>query len=201
MAIVPAARDAHVSAPAISYAYKPALYGAVWQFRLTPDALEWDAGARGGRVRFADIRRMRLSYRPVSMQNQRFLAEIWPLRGEKLQVASTSWRSMVDQPRQDAAESAFVLELHRRLVGARADVACESGAPALRYWPGVVMFAGVVLALSALTVHAIAAGQWPAVALVATVLALFLLQQAGTFVVRNRPGRYRADAPPRGLLP
>jgi hypothetical protein len=197
MATVP---DTHASTPALSYAYKPALHGAIWHFHLASDALEWEAGARGGRVRYAEIRRLRLSFRPASMQTRRFLAEIWPVRGEKLQVASTSWRSMVDLERQDAAYAAFVLELHRRLAAVQVDAAFESGAPALRYWPGVVMFASVVLALSALTVHALAAGQWRAVALIAAVLALFLWQ-GGTFVVRNRPGRYRPDAPPRRLLP
>jgi hypothetical protein len=188
------------SAPPTSYGYKPALFGAVWHFQLAPDAIEWEAGPRGGRVPYAEVRRLRLSFRPVSMQTHRFLAEIWPARGAKLQLASSSWRSMVEQVRQDDAYSAFMLELHRRLAAARVDAAFESGAPALRYWPGVVMFAGVVLALAALTVRALADRQWAGVALVGAVLGMFLWQ-GGTFFGRNRPGRYRPEAPPRELLP
>jgi hypothetical protein len=188
------------SASPTSYAYKPALFGTIWCFHLAPDALEWAAGPRGGRVLYVDIRRLRLSFRPVSTQTHRFLAEIWPARGAKLQMASSSWRSMVDHERHDAAYSAFVMELHRRLASAPATISFECGSPALRYWPGLVIFAGVALALSALTVQALALRAWGGAAIVGGVLALFLWQ-AGTFFRRNRPRTYVAQAPPRDLLP
>ena len=197
MAAIPAPPP---TAPPTSYAYKPALLGAMWRFHLTPDAIEWAAGPRGGRVLYVDIRRLRLSFRPVSMQTHRFLAEIWPARGAKLQVASSSWRSMVDHERHDAAYSAFVMELHRRLAAAQVVVSFECGSSALRYWPGLVIFAGVALGLSALTVQALAVGAWGGAAIVVGVLAVFLWQ-AGTFFRRNRPGTYVPQAPPRDLLP
>jgi hypothetical protein len=186
--------------PPTSYGYKPALFGAIWQFDLTPDAIEWAAGTRSGRILYADIRRLRLSFRPVSTQTHRFLAEIWPARGAKLQMASSSWRSMVDHERHDAAYSAFVMELHRRLAAARVAASFVCGSPALRYWPGLVIFAGVALGLSALTVQALAVGAWGGAAIVGGVLAVFLWQ-AGVFFRRNRPGTYVAQAPPRDLLP
>jgi hypothetical protein len=188
------------TAPQASYAYKPALLGTSWQFCLASDAIEWTAGARGGRVRYADIRRVRLSFRPMSTQTHRFVAEIWPIRGAKLQVVSTSWRSMFEQERQDAAYSAFVLDLHRRLAAAQSDASFDSGLPALRYWPGLVIFAAVALAMAALTVQALAIGVWAGAAVVAGLLALSLWQ-AGGYFKRNRPGSYRADAPPQNLLP
>ena len=182
------------------YAYKPALLGPVWHFRLTPDAIEWTAGPRSGRTAYADIRRLRLSFRPLSMQARRFYAEIWPARGDKLQVASTSWRGMADHERHDAAYRAFMLELHRRLADAQAPISFESGSPAWRYWPGLVVFAAVVLALAALAVQAVATHAWSGAGFVAVVLALFLWQ-AGGYFKRNRPGRYRPQTPPRDLLP
>jgi hypothetical protein len=186
--------------PHASYAYKATPLGAIWRFHLGSDAIEWEAGPRRGQLRYADIRRLRLSFRPVSMQSHRFLAEIWPARGPKLQMASSSWRSMVDHERHDAAYSAFVMELHRRLASTPATISFECGSPALRYWPGLVIFAGVALALSALTVQALALRAWGGAAIVGGVLALFLWQ-AGTFFRRNRPGTYVAQAPPRDLLP
>ncbi len=188
------------TAPTNSYAYKPALFGPLWRFRLTPDAIEWEAEPQGGRILYVDIRRLRLSFRPVSMQTHRFLAEIWPARAAKLQIASSSWRSMVDHERHDAAYSAFMLELHRRLAAAQVAVRFECGSPALRYWPGLVIFVGVALALSWLTVQALAVGAWAGAAIVGGVLAIFLWQ-AGTFFRRNRPGTYEPQAPPRHLLP
>ena len=124
-----------------AYSYKPSLFGAPWQFRLAADALEWQAGMRAGRFPYADIRRVRLSFRPVNMQTYRFLAEIWPLQGPKVTIASSSWRSMIEQSRQDAAYSTFVTELHRRIAAARGTAAFDSGSPALLYWPGLAIFA------------------------------------------------------------
>ena len=62
-------------------------------FRLAPDALEWEVGFRTGRVRYGDIKRVRLSFRPMTLQNHRFIAELWPSNGPKLTIASSSWRS------------------------------------------------------------------------------------------------------------
>src|SRR4029077_12246713 len=66
-----------------SYAYKATPLGAIWRFHLAPDAIEWEAGPRRGHLAYTDIRRLRLSFRPVSMQSRRFLAEIWPSQGAK----------------------------------------------------------------------------------------------------------------------
>ena len=134
------------------------------------------------------------------MQSHRFLAEIWPARGPKLQMASSSWRSMVDHERHEAAYTGFLLELHRRLVSAQVATSFECGSPALRYWPGVVIFGGVALGLVALTVQALAGGAWMGAAIVGGVLSVFLWQ-AGGFFRRNRPGTYAPQAPPRNLLP
>src|SRR5882762_2787961 len=114
-----AAAPESATVPHASYAYKATPLGAIWQFHLGSDAIEWEAGPRRGQLRYADIRRLRLSFRPVSMQSHRFLAEIWPARGPKLQMASSSWRSMVDHERHEAAYTGFLLELHRRLVSRR----------------------------------------------------------------------------------
>jgi len=191
--------DSHHADPT-AYTYKASLLGAPWRFRLAPDALDWEVGARHGRIPYGDIRRVRLSFRPVNMQTYRFLAEIWPASGSKITIASSSWRSMFDQERQDADYSAFVLELHRRLAAAGAATAFDSGSPPLLYWPGLAIFAGVALALAALTVLALRHASWAGGAVIGGLLLLFLWQ-ASSFFKRNRPGTYRAEAVPRALLP
>src|SRR5262245_3267024 len=102
------------SAPDLTYAYKPSLLGAAWEFRLRPDALEWQAGCHAGAISYDRIARVRLSFRPVSMQTRRFVTEIWPATGGRLSIPSTSWRNLVEQTRQDQAYGAFVRALHRR---------------------------------------------------------------------------------------
>src|SRR5882724_8645308 len=112
------------------YAYKPSLLGAPFEFQLAADALEWRKGRQAGRTAYDRIRRIRLSFRPATMQNYRFLAEIWPDNGPKLQIASTSWRSMMEQERLDAAYSAFVGELNRRVGAAGGTPLLQTGSPA-----------------------------------------------------------------------
>ena len=97
------------------YWYKPALIGSPWVFRLKPDGLAWETGGRSGLIRYQRVRRVRLSFRPLTMQSYRFITEIWSDDAPKLQFASTTWRSLTDQGRQDADYREFVTELHRRL--------------------------------------------------------------------------------------
>ena len=100
------------------YIHKPSLMGAPWELRLRPEALEWRTGRHEGRIPYARITRVRLSFRPVTMQTRRFLAEVWSAGGPRLSIASTSWRSMVEQAAQDQAYGAFMRELHRRTIAA-----------------------------------------------------------------------------------
>lgn len=182
------------------YAYKPSLMGAPFELRLRSDALEWQRGRQHGRIPYARVRRIRLSFRPLTMQTRRFVTEIWWPGGPRLTIASTSWRSLVEQAAQDEAYGAFVRELNARVAAAGAAASFETGTPALLYWPGLAVFVGVSLALAVLTVYALEAGAHAGAALVGGFLALFLWQ-CGSYFRRNRPGRYRPQAPPSALVP
>jgi hypothetical protein len=184
----------------LAYAYKPSLMGAPFEFRLTPTALAWTKGQYSNRVPYDQFRRVRLSYRPMTVQSHRFLAELWPANGPKLQVASTSVRGIVEQERHDHAYCAFVRELHRRIGATGAPTAFLVGSPALLYWPGVVVFVGASLALLVLSVRTLRGGELAGIALMLGFFALFLWQ-VGTFFRRNRPGTYRPDAIPAQVLP
>lgn len=184
----------------LSYEYKPALMGAPWHFRLTSDALEWSMGRHSGRVPYGAIARVRLSFRPVSMQSYRFLAEIWPEDGPKLTIASTTWRNIAGQERQDTAYATFIGELHRRILAVGGQGAFVTGSPAPLYWIGLAIFVAAALALAGLTARALAVEAWAGGAMVGGFLALFLWQLGG-FFRRNRPGCYRPDALPAALLP
>ena len=183
-----------------AYAYKPSLMGAALELRLTPAVLEWRRGRRTDRIPYTAIRRLRLSFRPVTMQSHRFLAEIWPAGGPKLQICSTSWRSVVEQERHDAAYTAFIAELHRRIAGAGAAPVLETGVPIVVYWSGFVVLAGVCLAIAGLIVRALQVGAYVGAGIVACFLPFFLWQ-IGMFLHRNRPGTYRIDALPPLVLP
>jgi hypothetical protein len=182
------------------YAYKPSLLGAPFEFRLTPTALEWSRGRVAGRLPYDRVRRVRLSFRPVTMQSHRFVAEIWPVAGVKLEICSTSWRSIMEQERYDAAYAGFIAELHRRIAATGAAVSFEAGSQVVLYWFGVALFAGASLALAGLIARALQVGAISAATIVAGFLALFLWQ-VGTFFRRNRPATYRPNALPPEVLP
>lgn len=183
-----------------AYRYRPSLLGAAWEFKLGERGIDWAAGARSGRIPFAKVRRLRMSYRPMSMQSHRFTTELWAEDGTKLQIVSTSWKSMVEQERLDRPYSAFVRELHRRIAEAGAPVRCEQGKNPWLYWPGLIVFAGMSLGLAFLVVRALQAHAPAGAAFIGAFLLLFLWQ-GGNFFRRNRPGLYRPDALPAELMP
>ena len=182
------------------YSFKPALLGAPWELRLRPHGLEWTVGYHSGRVAYDRIRRLRLSFRPVTMQSYRFLTEIWSDANPRITIASTSWKSIVEQERQDAAYRAFVAELHRRIAAAPARARFETGSPVIIYWLGAVVCAAAALALVVLTLRALQMREWAGAALVGGFMVLFAWQ-IGTFFWRNLPGSYRPDALPAQVLP
>jgi hypothetical protein len=182
------------------YMYKPSMLGAAWEFALRPHGLEWRLGRHSGLLRYDRIRRVRLSFRPATMQSHRFLTEIWSADNPKITIASTSWRNLVEQARQDNAYSPFVIELHRRIAAAGANAQFTSGTPMPIYWLGAVVFVGIVAAMIALVVRSLLAKDWLGAALIAGLFALFGWQ-IGNFFRRNRPGRYDPNAVPVTVLP
>jgi hypothetical protein len=183
-----------------AYAYKPSLMGAPWEFRLAPDALEWRIGRHQGRTPYTRIARVRLSFRPVTMQTRRFVTEIWPVDGPRLVIASSSWKSIVEQEGRDQAYGAFIRELHRRIAASGARVTFEAGSPPILYWLGLAVFVIVTLGLAVLTVRALQSGAWAAAAIIGGMLCLFVWQ-SGNYFRRNSPGSYRPEALPEQLVP
>jgi hypothetical protein len=183
-----------------SYSYRPSALGTPRAFSLTGGGIDWAVGARSGSIPFEKIRRVRLSFRPNSMQSYRFITELWADGSPKLQIISSSWKSMFEQERFDEAYSGFIRELHRRIASTNGATKFDRGSSPLIYWPGVVIFVGAGIGLAALIVRALQAGAMASAAIVAAFLA-FYLWQAGNFFRRNRPGTYRPEALPTEIMP
>jgi len=184
----------------LSYSFKTSSFGAPWEFELRPEGLKWSAGRRSGVLDYDKINRVRLSFRPVTMQSYRFQTEIWSEEMPKIQIASTSWRGIVEQTRQDEPYTAFVVELHRRLAAAGTRARFSTGIPSIKYWTGLVVFVGIVLGLAAVSVQALRTQEWAGAALMGGFLALFVWQ-LGAFFRRNRPEVYLPEAVPQNVLP
>ena len=193
-------QDAAVDSGDPSYAYKANLMGAPWEFSLTAKGLAWQFGRHSGLIRYDQVRRVRLSFRPSSLQSYRFLTEIWAPDNPKVQICSASFRGLMEQQRQDAAYSAFVTELHKRLAAAGSPAQFESGMNPVMYWLGVAVMAGCGVALAWMLVRTLTAGDMAGTAVIAAVI-LVCVWQVGRIFHRNRPQTYRPDAPPAVVLP
>jgi hypothetical protein len=183
-----------------TYAFKPSILGAPSVFTLAPDVLQFRVGSFSGRIRYDRIRRIRLSFRPATLQAHRFVAEIWTAGHPKLQIASSSWRSVVQQERLDAAYTAFVAELHRRVAAAGGGAQFVAGMPAISYWIGAMVFGAAMVAMGVLVVHALLLREWTGGLIVGLLFVVFGVQLGGYFR-RNWPARYRPDAIPAYVLP
>lgn len=184
----------------IEYAYKPSLMGGIWILRLAPDAMEWSIGTMSGRVPYDKIRAIRLSFRPVTMQSYRFLAEIWADKSPKIPVASASWKSLMEQERLDEGYSRFIEALHEKIAQAGGTPRLQAGAIAVLYWPGLVIFIGICVAMIGLMIRAIQQGETTAMLFLFGFF-LVLVWQLGGFFKRNLPRRYTLDAIPADILP
>ena len=189
-----------VKSETVSYSYRPSLLGAPRAFTLTDRGIDWVVGGRSGSIPFDKVRRLRMSFRPNNMQSHRFVTELWAEGCPKLQMVSSSWKSMFEQERFDDAYSKFVSELHRRLAKVNGMAQFDRGSSPFIYWPGVVVFAGAALGLAALIARALQSGAIASAGIIAVFLALFLWQ-AGNFFRRNRPGTYRPEALPSDIMP
>lgn len=184
----------------VTYSYRPSVLGAAWTFVLTADALAWDTGRKSGRIPYRSIRRVRMSFRPMTIQTVRFRTEIWAEGAPKIELVSTSWKSMVEQERLDPLYARFVVALHKRIEQAGGKVRFDQGIAVPVYWLGVAVFILASLAMAAMITRAIQAGAWSTAALIGAFFAFFLWQ-VGTYFRRNRPSSYSVDALPADLMP
>jgi hypothetical protein len=134
------------------------------------------------------------------MQTHRFQTEIWSAEVPRLDIVSSSWKSMVEQADQGDDYRAFILELHKRLALAGRGIRFDAGANPLIYWPGVAVFIAAAIGFAGLTMRALESGAGFAALLIGAFLLLFLWQ-AGNIFYRNKPASYRPDAVPAVLLP
>lgn len=184
----------------VAYAYKPSVMGGSYAFRVAPDALHWEVGRHSGSLAYTSIRRIRLSYRPITLANYRFVAEIWADGLPKLMVASTSWRSIVEQARLDADYVAFIRALHACIHEAGGRPELITGSSPFVYWPGVAAMALMIVTVPIVIWRTLREGAIGAGLLITAFMA-YCFWQIGFFFYRNRPGRYALDALPPHVLP
>ncbi|WP_406677223.1 hypothetical protein [Rhodopseudomonas infernalis] len=183
-----------------AYAFKASLIGAAQQFELTDDGLLWRVGPKSGLWPYASIKQVRLSFRPVSMQSQRYRADLEDNNGARVRILSTTWQTVALMAPQNDAYRAFILELHRRMLAAGSRAELIGGLRPAIHTAALVIVALVAAAMTGLLARAVATGSWPGALFIAGFAALFGWQIGG-FIRRNRPRRYDFDDVPKDLLP
>ena len=194
------AAESATEASTVRYAYKASLIGAAHQFELTDEGFGWRLAGRSSVWPYSEIAAIRLSYRPVSMQQHRFRADIRHASGARLWILSTSWQTAALMAPQDMDYRAFIVELHGRMqrVGSKAELTVGLGHTT--YTAALALVSLVAAMLLALFVGALAVGAWAGALFFIGFTALFAWQVGG-FIRRNRPSAYGFDHIPKTLLP
>jgi hypothetical protein len=186
--------------PVIRYAYKASLIGSAHQFELTDEGLSWRLPGRSSVWRYADIAAVRLSYRPVSMQQHRFRADIQHTSGARLSMLSTSWQTAALMAPQDRDYRAFIVALHERMAKAGSNARLTGGLGRKTYLAALALVTLLAAMMLSLLLRATMVGLWGGVLFLIGFAALFAWQVGG-FIRRNRPVDYSFGHIPETLLP
>ncbi|QIO32880.1 hypothetical protein [Bradyrhizobium sp. 1(2017)] len=186
--------------PVTSYAYKASLIGSARRFELTEDGLSWHIGGRSGLWRYDEISAIRLSFRPSSMQQHRFRADISHTGGGRIAILSTSWQTAALMAPQDNGFRQFIVALHERMAKAGSRATLTAGLGRKTYAAVLACLALLTVAMSGLLIRALLTGEFAGVLFILGFAALFTWQVGG-FVRRNQPRSYSFDQLPRSLLP
>ncbi|WP_448044666.1 hypothetical protein [Bradyrhizobium liaoningense] len=185
---------------ATSYAYKASLIGSAHRFELTEQGLSWHIPGRSGLWRYDEISAIRLSFRPVSMQQHRFRADVSRTGGGRIAILSTSWQTAALMAPQDNGFRDFILALHARMAqsGSRAELTAGLGRKT--YAAALAFLAVLTVAMAAMLIRALLIGEFAGALFILGFAALFAWQVGG-FVWRNKPRSYSFDQLPRSVLP
>ena len=188
------------AAAATSYAYKASLIGSAHRFELTEEGLAWHIAGRSGLWRYDEIAAIRLSFRPVSMQQHRFRADITHEKGARIAILSTTWQTAALMAAQDHGYRDFIVELHARMQRAGSRAALTAGLGRWTYAAALALLAVLAVAMAGLLIRALMVGELTGALFIVGFAALFTWQVGG-FIRRNQPQSYRFDRLPAALLP
>ena len=187
-------------APETRYAYKASLIGSAHQFELTDAGLSWRIAGRSGVWAYSDIAAIRLSFRPVSMQQHRFRADVSRAGGGRIAILSTSWQTAALMAPQDSGFRDFLVELHARMAKAGSRAELTAGLGRKTYAAVLAFLAVLAVAMTGLLIRALMIGEFAGMLFIIGFAALFAWQVGG-FVRRNQPQSYSFDRVPKSLLP
>ena len=187
-------------APVANYAYRASLIGSAHRFELTDEGLCWHIAGRSGLWGYGEIAAIRLSFRPVSMQQHRFRADVRHASGSRIAILSTTWQTAALMAAQDHGFRDFIVELHARMAKAGSRATLTAGLGRTTYMAALALLAMLTVAMAGLFVRALTSGEF-AGALFIIGFAVLFTWQIGGFIRRNQPQSYSFDRLPVSVLP
>ena len=184
----------------LTYTHSPRPVGGPITFRLDGDRLTVDSGRKVHEVRLGAVEQVRLTYEPRSFAQKAFQTRVRMKDGRRFTFSSLDWRSLIEARRLDDEYRAFARALLATVAAANPEARFVAGRPRWVWTAAAILGAISLLAIALFLWRAATAGHTGA----AVMGALFLgagIWQLEPMIRLNRPRSFRADAPPRELLP
>jgi hypothetical protein len=188
------------SSSVLTYSHRPKPIGDAIVLRLDDEGLELHAFGQDAAMRFADMREVRLAYRPRNVSSHLFEVTVSNAGRRRLRYGNFVWKGLMDIERNDAAFSAFTRALLLRAHAANGAIVFMAGLPAWRYYPAAALGGATLLVMLGVAISALTSGSWPA-ALLAIGFGTIFGVWTWRYLTRNRPRAFTPDAPPMELLP
>ncbi|QCK88099.1 hypothetical protein E8L99_21230 [Phreatobacter aquaticus] len=182
------------------FRHRPKLIGPVITMTLDGDHLLWSDGKSTLTLPLADIRQVRLTFRPANLHTRRYCAEITPRAGRKLWMSNVSWRGMVELEAHDGAYTGFLRRLMPAVAKAAPKTLFIAGEPLWRYGLIGLTTLGLVFSVIWLAIPALANRNWGLIGILA-LLGGYAIWQMSLWLTKNRPGLFDPGQPPKALLP
>lgn len=184
----------------LTYSYRSKMIGPGSRFRLRDGVLEWDVGARSGKLALADVTKVRLVYSPGQLASPMYEMRLSARTGETLRIGSLSRTSVAQVQDHRVQYVPFIQALHAELVPHATGITFSGGLPAWRWWLMAGLTTLTMAGLLAVLASVALASQW-AVAAVVVILSLLLGWPVAEMLWRNQPVLYGPSALPTRLVP
>lgn len=200
--------------PDIFYAHRAKPYSSEIVLRLGKRELQVEKGKSKQTYPLDKLERIRLSYAPRNVSRLTFVCDIRARDGHSVTINNLDWKSLIQVEKVDPAYRAFVAALVKRTAVLNPKIQLEAGCGIVRYRLTQTVGFGVIGALIVSAFYyggllgdfkaAEGAANEQAGKLLAggsIALAIYLGLWLKTFLTRNRPRDFTAQAIPDSVLP
>lgn len=182
------------------YKQRPRPFSGEVLYTITDAALVVDNGRRQDTIPWASIGALRLTFGYRNVGTPLFMAKIRRAGGRTVSLSNLNWKGYVDYDSQHDSYTAFVKEIALRIARANPHALFERGRPALSYFATAFVGIASLVGFALVGIWGLVRSNW----LLATMALLFLFpfsRQVNGMIMRNKPGLFDPNDPPRDLLP